>query len=655
MPKVVAWDEETWEKELMARLTRAMQYRSNFEDQWNDNYNVVNNMQARQNDGVNITADNSLVLEAGEVDQGDSDIGINLIFKYTRFWHSQMSANPPSVIARPRSPDPRDRRKADAADRIARFLRKNHEMGEVFDQATLQSLIYGTGYVKVVWDKDLGDVADFNEETQELDLDGDHCIYSPDTLAVWLDPDAKRKKDVRWTIEACDMQLEEAVFKWPQYEKELRENVQQRQNRSASDVFQPTAVVDGHNMITILEYRERGMPINGMKGRKAMFLESGVVLETGHNDHYQHRLPIKILTYIDVINQVYGKSVAEYTGRLQDMLNRMDSSTLDSIQAHNLVRLIVPEGADIEDEAISDSTWDYIKASGNANDIRPLPAAQLMPDAWQLRAAFVEGIQEQYGVNDSMLGIQRREQSAVSQQSSVEQGTMVHRRLMAKYSRCTEEVYVDALGIARNKWKTPRQVAVLGEEKAFESADFTGADIAGGYDLDVEYGTSLPIDPNMAREQIMLMMPALKEAGVSPREILRRFKLNELEAVLDRMEMAADRQREIFEEMIAKADPESPEAAEYIAPRELEEHQGMLEYAYDFLMTSEFKYLPEETKLLLEQHIRERETMAAAGAQPPAAAPNLEPLPGSPGVSGAITPDVGGGPLPATGLDEEIV
>jgi hypothetical protein len=435
------------------------------------------------------------------------------------------------------------------------------------------------------------------------------------------------------------MQLEEAVFKWPQYEKELRENVQQRQNRSASDVFQPTAVVDGHNMITILEYRERGMPINGMKGRKAMFLESGVVLETGHNDHYQHRLPIKILTYIDVINQVYGKSVAEYTGRLQDMLNRMDSSTLDSIQAHNLVRLIVPEGADIEDEAISDSTWDYIKASGNANDIRPLPAAQLMPDAWQLRAAFVEGIQEQYGVNDSMLGIQRREQSAVSQQSSVEQGTMVHRRLMAKYSRCTEEVYVDALGIARNKWKTPRQVAVLGEEKAFESADFTGADIAGGYDLDVEYGTSLPIDPNMAREQIMLMMPALKEAGVSPREILRRFKLNELEA----------------EEMIAKADPESPEAAEYIAPRELEEHQGMLEYAYDFLMTSEFKFLPEETKLLVEQHIREREAMAAQGAQPPAAAPNLAPLPGSPGVSGAITPDIGGAPPPMpTGVDEEL-
>jgi hypothetical protein len=655
MPKVVALTEEDWQKMLMDNLNRGMQYRSNFEDQWNDNYNVVNNMQSQQSDGVNISADNSLVLEAGEVDQGDSDIGINLIFKYTRFWHSQMSANPPSVIARPRSSDPRDRRKADAADRIARFLRKDQEMGEVFDQATLQALIYGTGYVKVVWDKDLGDVADFNEETMELDLEGDHCIYSPDTLAVWLDPDAKRKKDLRWTIEAIDLPLEEAIFKYPAYEKELRENVQERQNRSASDVFQPTAVVDGSNMITLLEYRERALPVNGMKGRKAIFLESGLVLETGINDHYHHRLPIKLITYVDVVNQVYGKSIAEYTGRIQDMLNRMDSSTLDSIQAHNLIRLVIPESADIEDEAISDSTWDYIKVSGDANAIRPLPPGQLMPDAWQLRAAFEAGIQDQYGVNDSMLGIQRREQSAVSQQTSIESGTMVHRRLMAKYSRCTEEVFVDALGIARTHWKTPRSIAVLGDEKAFEAADFKGADIAGGYDLDVEYGTSLPIDPNMAREQLMLMMPALKEAGVSPKEILRRFKLSEMEPVLDRMEMAADRQREIFEEMIVKADPESPAAAEYIEPRELEEHQGMLEYAYDFLMTSEFKFLPEETKLLIEQHVREREQLAAQGAQPPAGGPNLAPLPGSPGVSGAITPDIGAAPPAATGTEDELL
>ena len=59
-------------------------------------------------------------------------------------------------------------------------------------------------------------------------------------------------------------------------------------------------------------------------------------------------------------------------------------------------------------------------------------------------------------------------------------------------------------------------------------------------------------------------------------------------------------------------------------------------------MTSDFKYLPEETKQLIERHIVEREQMMAQQAAPAPAAPNLDPLPGSPGVSGAVTPEVGG-------------
>ena len=95
--------------------------------------------------------------------------------------------------------------------------------------------------------------------------------------------------------------------------------------------------------------------------------------------------------------------------------------------------------------------------------------------------------------------------------------------------------------------------------------------------------------------------------------------------------------------MIAKDDPDGTEQSEYIGPRKsgIQEHEGMLKYAYDYVMTSEFKYLPESTKLLIERHITEREELAAAGAAPAPAAAGPTEIPGSPGVSGAITPDVG--------------
>jgi hypothetical protein len=639
MPKVQSWSEEQWKKELASRFDRAKKYREYFEPQWTDNGFSILDSKGDDNQNFSVSFDNVLEVESGEVDVGDSQLGINNAWKNVRFWHSQMSANPPSVTVRPRSSDPGDGRKADAADRISRWLHKNLDMSEVADQQNHNMLIYGMGYNKIVWDPDRGDVFDFNEETSDVVMTGDHCNYSPAVDDVWLDPDARRKQDVRWMIERMRMPMEEAVFKWPEHAKAIMEHEGVHGIDATSLVKDDTSNHLGEKLVEIYEYYEKASPINGMAGRRAVFLSDGTPLTYGKNPHYKARLPIKILTYVDVPNQVYGKSVVEYVVRIQQMLNRLDSSILDNIQAHGVVRMAIHESSEIEDEAISNSAWDYIKYGGSSPP-HFVPAPQMMPDIWKFRDALVQAVQDLFGINDSMLGIQKREQSAVSQQTSIESGTMVHRRLMKKYASCVEEVYQDALGLVKENWTTPRQVLVLGKEKAFEAADFSGADISGGFDLDVEYGTSLPLDPNLAREQLMLMMPALKEAGMSMKDIMKRFRLSELEGALDIMDMAADRQREVFEEMIASAGEGEPL---YIAPKELQEHQGMLEYAYVYIMTAEYKYLDDDTKLLIEKHIKDRETLAAQGAaaQPqPGAGPGVEQLPGSPGVSGALPPAV---------------
>jgi hypothetical protein len=234
-----------------------------------------------------------------------------------------------------------------------------------------------------------------------------------------------------------------------------------------------------------------------------------------------------------------------------------------------------------------------------------------------------------------MLGIQRREQSAVSQQTAIESGTMIHRRLFKKYERVTQDIYKDSLEWVKEKWTTPRLVQVTGKDKAFETVSYKGADIANGYDIISEYGTSLPIDPNMRREAIMLLMPVLKEAGVPIQTILRHLKLNELENMYDINDMSADRQREVFDEMIARHRSGIPE---YIPPKEMENHKGRLAMAKEYLETAEFKYLEPELQDLIRQHIKERENLAKveeSALQP--ANPEIAPA-GMPGVSGAAEP-----------------
>jgi hypothetical protein len=230
------------------------------------------------------------------------------------------------------------------------------------------------------------------------------------------------------------------------------------------------------------------------------------------------------------------------------------------------------------------------------------------------------------GVNDAMFGNMKRETAGFTMQYSVNQGNMVRRRLFNKYTAMVESVYRAIINLVVKHWTETKTIFVLGSERAFEAADIKGSDVNGGFDLDVEYGASLSLDPQTRREEIMTLLPLFEKAGVDTKTILGMLRLNELEGMYDIMQLSQERQREIFEEMIA--------SGAYISPRELQEHGGMLAYAYRYVMTAEYKYLDDKYKILIEQHIKDREELAAAAASPAGEPPGPPPQ----GAEGALPP-----------------
>jgi hypothetical protein len=262
-----------------------------------------------------------------------------------------------------------------------------------------------------------------------------------------------------------------------------------------------------------------------------------------------------------------------------------------------------------------------------------------MPQMGQLRDRLKAGGDDMAGVNESMMGEMSRETSGFSLQYATNQGNMIRRRLFNKYVLFVEDIFKAYLNLVRKYWDESRIISVLGKEKAFETMDIKGADIDGGYDLVVEYGASLSLDPSTRREELLQLMPLFEKAGVDNKTILAMMKLNELEGLYDIMQLASDRQSEIFTEMVMKN--------RYIAPRELEEHKGMLEYAYRYVMTAEFKHMDEDQKVLIEQHIKDREQLAAAGAGvqqaagAPGPAPEMGALPPDAMMGGLVPPQEG--------------
>jgi hypothetical protein len=639
MPRIVqTLTPEQLKQKLSERLRWAVDHRKKYERQWIANNQILDHASGSMTIDATLSFDNSAEFNQGAVDSSNMEIGINYAFKFTRFLHSQLSANPPSVITSPTSADPQDKRRADAADRILRHIRRDKNLQEVVDQATLKTLKKSIGWVKVFWNPDKGDIFDFNEETREVIMDGDIDIYSPATEDVWIDPDATRWEEVKYTFERIRMSKEEALFRFPESSKIIEANLDRQAARRTTRVGKENDDENYAPQLEIYEYYEKGSPINGGVGLRAYVLDSGELLEPAtKNPHYQAGLPLKALTYIDKEESLYSQSVVEYAAPLQDTLNRLDSAILDNVQAHGVVRMVLPAGADIEDEAVSNTPWDYIKISGS---VPPhfINAPQLMPDIWRHRESLVVGIQDLFGINDSMLGIQRREQSAVSQQTAIESGAALHRRLFIKYSMFVEDIYRDCIGLVRENWDEPRTVLVIGKEKAFQAADIKGADIAGGFDFKVEYGASLPIDPNARREFLLLNMPLFKEAGISSKEILRLMKLDDVGGAFDRVELAGDRQREIFEKMWLAYTKDNPI---YIPPEPMEDHLSRLDWARTYMETSEFRDLPDELKELFRRHIKDRMELAAQEASP-LPEPDLGIVPaGLPGVEGALAPTQG--------------
>lgn len=662
--KISIWNNDKARVEILKRWNNAVRDRSVHEAIWRQNERTIySSLGTRNSLSTNMTLDFPLTEVLSNIDQSNADVSTSYVMKNLRFIHAQMSSNPPMIAVRPQTSDQDDQRKADAADRIVKWALRKYQLQEKFDQVNLMALVYGTGLLKTVWDSSKGDIVEADMETGELTLEGDIDVSIPSTWNIFIDPDARSWDDVKWVIERIYIDHEEAVSRWPEKRDELDQA--RVQEKTPTSTGQQTELRDMHyNSVELLEYWETGLPTNGYLGRYCITTVSGEIIEPPRPSPFRFKrqgaaskieaselpdevkarkidklpeqasLPYHFITDLDVPNTLWGKSAVEYAMTLQNNLNRLDANRLDNIQAHGAARMILPESAEISDDALGNSPWDVIKITGNQPPYF-MSAPQLLPELSSERLNYIQGINDVMGVNESMFGQQSREQSGASMQYATNQGNMIRHRLFNKYVACVESVYKALLNLVRKHWSISRTIHVLGKEQALEATDVKGMDIDGGFDVVGEYGTTLSLDPITRQQQIITLQPLFEKAGVDSRVLLKKLRLNDLEGIFDDFELAGHRQKEIFDEMIA--------TGAYLAPEEQLDHENMIAWSLRYFMTQEFTALPPETKQLLKQHNKDRAALAAQ--EKTAGGASAAPAPAAPGPEAGMAPPPAG-PLP---------
>ncbi len=277
--KVITWDDDKTQKEVLKRFRNAKEARIYHEEKWMRNERTVYSTSSTLNMSyLQTSLESNFNIGLPGVDGSNAEMNASYSMKNLRFIHAQMSANPPSVAMRPQTSDQDSHRKADAADRIVRWALRHYKMQENVDILSLQCLLYGTGVLKTVWDSTKGDIIEFNEEADEIKLEGDISVSIPFIWNLYLDPDGRSSETVKWIFERTYMDYDEACNRWPDKEDLLKKaKVEQKEytNRGRESQLQ-----DNHyNCVELLEYWETGLPTNGYLGRHCITTMEGEVIQ----------------------------------------------------------------------------------------------------------------------------------------------------------------------------------------------------------------------------------------------------------------------------------------------------------------------------------------------------------------------------------------
>jgi len=626
--KIQSWGKPEFEKNVEERWQRAKRDRMRFEQQWSLNEQAFYTALGVQPQNGNISIEDLERAAQDEGEQGVDNIAVNYIFQYIRYNHSLMSANPPDVVVKPYSKTIADKAAASDANHVKNFLRNQYNIQERVDERNLKTLTKGTGYLRSLFDSTLGDP--IRVEGDCIWMEGDIRVYSPSTWDIWLSPNAKNLDELDHFFELLKMTKEEAILRWPEHAEKLQAGSSSRSKWKFN--FWSTSDKEEDNTVDIILYLEKGAAINGMRGRRCYRLADGYILEFGENLNPDAQLGLDILTDIDIEDELYGKSIIEYLSPIQEILSSLDTQDLANVAVHNIVRLLVDGDAEIDDEAVTDSTVDIIQIKNRPglSGIQYLAPPSTMPDSVRIRQQLTEGQKGLAGMNDAMTGQMTRETSSFTMDRSIESGNMVRRRLYNKYTKSIQNLYRYLLSLAVHEWKFEKQVKVVGEDGAWDIRHLRGASFKGGWDLEAQYGRSFSLDPQTKRQEIMQLAPFLEKIpGFDYGAVAREWGLDIFdESMFDRVKLAHAKQQKIFDQMISRWDEYGVRS--YVAPREFEDHINMYDYCRYYYMTPEFDSLDEKLQQLIEQHMMERRealTKEAAAqqqpAQPPPQAPSM--------------------------------
>lgn len=463
----------------------------------------------------------------------------------------RMVAQRPSVEYKPR--EPQDEMSSDIHTALFEYWWSKDQAFEKVVSWIKNALIYGTGIAKLYWKNTerevtsyefdamgkplMGEDGEFVTKTETITETDDPCMEVVNVYDFFVDPEATDIQDAEWVIhryyKSLD-ELEEAGYyenlkKLKRYISKIEKSPEETERHELAFGYRG----DHDDTVDKIEIWEMWD-----KDGLTVMAAGEVVIREQANPFWHGQKPFITLKDSIVPHEFYGKGEIEPIIKLQHALNTIQNQIMDN-RTQTLMNMWKVTGENVDETELVFRPNGVIHLSSEYEKVDPIVPPDLTGNAQKDLSLIKSDIQQALGIYDYTKGADSGTNKTATGISLVQEAANArfnHKIQLLEEALKTLGEMVLAL---YQQFITDEKVLRVVGKRGEKFVRVIPAEIAGQYDCVPEAGSTLLIDKQKEREDIMQLYSVFAPEPFEnlkmelKRKILEKFGMEALEDALD--------------------------------------------------------------------------------------------------------------------------
>ncbi|HLU46840.1 MAG TPA: hypothetical protein VK116_02110 [Planctomycetota bacterium] len=450
---------------IFTRIARSIAYWSGYFDGWGDWGDTA----------IKVTGEHGQILE----------FNVNMYRYLGLQLKTLITADRPRYNVTPANVEVKARTQARLGTRVLDYY-LNHGVEDVIRQAVEDALVNSVGFVQVTWDASLGAVVDADEESSELEYEGDVSVRAVHLLDIVFDYRNKdRWEDVSWCATRSLRNKYDLIARFPDKREEILSAANYLLEREEADNLdydgRPEEAEDEVEVWEFFHKKTDAIPV----GRYILFVGEEPLIDM---DLPYKEIPVYPIWSGHAAKSIFGHSPLFDIQKQQEYLNELLGKLATIHDTLGLPILWTKSGTKQPHPSLWLGAIAWLESEEKPEVVT---LSQVPKDVFETISMLVGSMEKQMAISPVVQGGAEGSQRANSMQRfAMEQALRFHSDLQAEYYRLFAKIGSAILEIFQRFASTERVISILGVRGQNQLETYTGDDL---YDV-----TSVVVEPQSA-------------------------------------------------------------------------------------------------------------------------------------------------------------